>query len=125
MLLDEVASLHISGAVLVKTLTNIRKTRAGLSLGLQDVSQLKKFGQYVAQTIVSNCYTRVYFTGSGLETARDLSEVLGLIEFHDDEGRVQVRPLMTTDQIRTMPKDEVIVLAGHHPPIKTKIIPLL
>ncbi len=122
-LIDEAGILQIPGTTLVNTLTNIRKYRAGVALGVQDIGQLARFGRGLQQTILTNCYTQVYFTGQGLETARNLEETLGKVEFVDEDGRKMIRPLMTLDQIRTLPKNLVLLLAGHHPPILTKVTP--
>lgn len=122
-LIDEAGILQIPGTTLVNTLTNIRKYRAGIALGIQDIGQLARFGRGLQQTILTNCYTQVYFTGQGLETARNLEETLGKTEYQDEEGRKLIRPLMTLNQIRTMPKDHVLVLAGHHAPVLTRVTP--
>jgi len=122
-LIDEAGILQIPGPTLVNTLTNIRKYRAGIALGIQDIGQLARFGRGLQQTILTNCYTQVYFTGQGLDTARNLEETLGKIEYQDEDGRKLIRPLMTLDQIRTMPRNHVLVMAGHHAPILTKVTP--
>lgn len=121
-LLDECSSLKLPTLPLVAA--NIRKSRGALMVVVQDFRQLvRSYGKDDAEAIRSNLYSRLYFTGQALETARELESILGKTEYEDEEKRKQVRSLMTADEIRTMPPKRAILLCGHHKPIKVKLYP--
>lgn len=122
LLIDECSSLYLP--TLPLAVANIRKHRAGAMLLLQDFNQLvHHYGKYEADAIRSNCFAKMYFTGTSLETATELEKTLGKYEFEDDKKRTVVRPLMTNDEIRTMKMNQALLICGHHPPIKTRLRP--
>ncbi|MFA6922885.1 MAG: type IV secretory system conjugative DNA transfer family protein [Bacteroidales bacterium] len=121
-LVDEASSLRLP--TLSLAVANVRKHRAGIMLLLQDFNQLvHNYGKYEADGIKANCYAKMYFTGASLETTTDLEKTLGKYEYVDKEEKKHVRPLMTGDEIRTMSKDEALLICGHHNPIKLKLVP--
>jgi len=121
-LLDEAASLTMPSLPI--TISNIRKYHAGLMLLYQDFNQvIQNFGKNDAETIRSNSFAKLYFTGQTLETARALETTLGKYNYDDENGIKRTRPLMTADEIRTMPIDKALLICGHHRPIITDMIP--
>ena len=70
---------------------------------VQDVNQLlHHYGKYDSEGIKSNCFAKLYFSGSSLETSKELEQTLGQFQYEDKKKRTVVRPLMTNDEIRTM-----------------------
>ena len=65
----------------------------------------------------------MYFTGTSLETAKELEQVLGKYQFEDENKRTVIRSLMTNDEIRTMKTNKAILVCGHHPPIMARLRP--
>jgi type IV secretion system protein VirD4 len=121
-LLDECSSLKLPTLPLVAA--NIRKSRGALMVVVQDFRQLvRSYGKDDAEAIRSNLYSRLYFTGQALETARELESILGKTEYEDEDKRKHVRNLMSADEIRTMPADRAILICGHHKPIKVRLYP--
>jgi type IV secretory pathway TraG/TraD family ATPase VirD4 len=122
LLIDECSSLNLP--TLPLAVANIRKHRSGAMLLLQDFNQLvHNYGKYEADAIKSNCFAKMYFTGSSLETATELERTLGKYEFEDNKKSKVVRPLMTNDEIRTMPLNQALLICGHHLPIKVRLRP--
>ncbi len=122
LLIDEASSLNLP--TLPLAVANVRKHRSGIMLLVQDFNQLvHHYGKYDADGIKSNCFAKMYFTGTSFETAKELEQTLGKYQFEDGKNRTVVRPLMTNDEIRTMDIKRALLICGHHPPIKAKLRP--
>jgi len=122
LLIDEASSLKLPTLPLATA--NVRKHRAGIMLIVQDFSQLiHNFGKYEAEAIKANCFAKMYFTGAGLETARELEQVLGKFQYEDEDKKTITRELMTRDEIRTMRMNEAILICGHHSPVRARLVP--
>lgn len=121
-IIDETASFTLDWPII---LSNARKYKIGNFLALQSFDQLvEQYGPNGAQTIRSNCYGQLFYTNQSLKTCRDLEAILGKFQYVEPGTNiVRVRPLMTSDEIRTMPHDEAIFLAGNHLPFKVKLRP--
>jgi len=93
-------------------------------LCVQSESQLQtNYSKSDAESIMANCFAKVYLTGQDHETTKKLESILGKIEYKDDDDKKNVMPLMTADSIRTMPLNKAILLCGHHKPILAKLYP--
>ncbi len=122
LMIDEASSLNLP--TLPLAVANVRKHRAGIMLLVQDFSQLQHhYGKFDADAIRSNCFAKMYFSGGSLETTRELETTLGKFEFKDDKGNRMVRPLMTNDEIRTIRKDQALVVCGNLSPVIAKLRP--
>lgn len=122
LLIDEAASLFLP--TLPLAVANVRKHRSGIMLLVQDFSQIiHHYGRYDAEAIKSNCFSKLYFSGQSLETTKELESILGKYEFEDEKGHKVVRALMTSDEIRIMPKNKALLICGNLPPIVTKLRP--
>lgn len=121
LIMDEASSLRVP--VLPIAMANLRKYRCGILLTYQDYSQLVHlYGRYEAETVRQNAL-KVYFSDQSLEQSMDLERLLGKYEVKDEEGRHRVRPLLTSDEIRVLPKDRAIIIAGGHRPILARLKP--
>lgn len=121
-LIDEASSLRLP--TLQLAVANVRKHRAGIMLVVQDFHQLiHNYGKEEAEAIKSNCWSRLYFTGQGMETNIELEKILGKFEYTDKDDKKSIRSLMTSDELRIMSADSAILICGHHPPIKAKLKP--
>ncbi len=122
LLIDEASSLNLP--TLPLAVANVRKHRSGIMLIVQDFAQITEhYGRYDAESIKSNCYAKIYFTGQSLETAKELEFTLGRFQYEDKRKRTVVRPLMTSDEIRTMPSSQALLICGYYPPILAKVVP--
>lgn len=122
LLIDEASSLYLP--TLSLAVANVRKHRSGIMLLVQDFNQLvNHYGKNNADAIKSNCFAKMYFTGTSLETAKELEQTLGRYEYKDEKERTVVRPLMTNDEIRTMKDTQAILICGHHQPIMARLKP--
>jgi len=65
----------------------------------------------------------MYFTGTSLETAKELEQTLGKYQYEDDKKRTVIRSLMTSDEIRMMNIKRALLVCGHHPPILARLRP--
>jgi type IV secretion system protein VirD4 len=121
-LIDEASSLRLP--TLQLAVSNVRKHRAGIMLIIQDFNQLvHNYGKHEAEAIRANCFAKLYFSGTSLETAKELEEILGKYEYKNKDKQKVVMPLMTNDQLRTMKANEAILICGHHKPIKATLRP--
>lgn len=119
-LLDEASSLYLSS--LPVTISNIRKSKAGILLIFQSYSQIAdSYGAQQAKNIAANCFSKVYMPGQPIDVAQELEATFGKFEYLDDKNIRHIRPLMTADEIRKT--EDVIILCGNHPPIKTQSVP--
>lgn len=122
LLIDEASSLYFP--TLPLAVANVRKHRAGIMLLIQDFSQIvHSYGKENAEGIKSNCFAKMYFTGTSLETSKELEQTLGKFQYHDDKKNKVVRSLMTNDEIRTMKENMAILICGHHKPIMARLKP--
>jgi type IV secretion system protein VirD4 len=121
-LIDEASSLTLPG--LPVAIANIRKYRSGILLCYQTFNQvIQTYGKDDAETIRGNCYAKLYFTGQPQQTAEELERLVGKIEYTDAKGIKKIRPLLTSDQIRSMPIEKALLIAGHHRPIRLDMTP--
>ncbi|MEM7368709.1 MAG: type IV secretory system conjugative DNA transfer family protein [Bacteroidota bacterium] len=121
-LLDEAGVLHIPS--LAQVISNVRKYRSGILLGMQDFQQLvEHYGQADAQTIKTNAYAKLYLSGQSHQSAEEISQVLGKTEVKRDDGQIFIRPLQTGDEVRMLPPKEAILIIGHFPPMKPRLLP--
>lgn len=122
LLIDEASSLYLP--TLSLAVANVRKHRAGAMLLVQDFSQLVHlYGKQNADAIKSNCFAKMYFTGTSLETAKELEQTLGKYQYKNDKELVIVRSLMTSDEIRIMKATNALLICGHHRPIMASLKP--
>ena len=122
LLIDEASSLNLP--TLSLAVANVRKHRAGIMLLVQDFYQLiHHYGKYEAEGIKSNCFAKMYFTGTSLETSKELEQTLGQFQYEDKKQRTVVRSLMTNDEIRTMQANRALLICGHHRPIIARLKP--
>ncbi len=122
LLIDEASSLNLP--TLPLAVANVRKHRSGIMLIVQDFAQITEhYGRYDAESIKSNCFAKMYFTGQSLETAKELEFTLGRFQYEDKKKKTVVRPLMTSDEIRTMPATQALLICGFYPPILAKVVP--
>lgn len=121
-LIDECSSLKLP--TLSLAVANIRKTRGGALLIFQSEFQMvHHYGKAEAEAIKSNCFAKLYLTGQGIETAKELEQTLGKFEYEDKEKKKHVRSLLTADEIRMLKVTEALLICGHHPPIQVKLKP--
>lgn len=121
-LIDECSSLSLP--TLPLAVANVRKHRSGIMLIVQDFAQLiHNYGRHEAESIKTNCFAKMYFTGQSLETSTELENILGKYEYKDSEGKKIIRELMTKFEVRQMKLNEAILICGHHKPIKATLRP--
>ncbi|MDC7996911.1 type IV secretory system conjugative DNA transfer family protein [Gilvibacter sediminis] len=123
LLIDELSTIPLPN--LASVISNARKFKMPILGVLQSENQLyENYGQYNAKTIINNA-CRVYMTGLTDECER-LEKTLGTFQYYEDKDKkvVRSRPLMTSDEIRTMPQNRVIVLPnGGMRPLFVKVKP--
>lgn len=120
-LIDEASSLYIP--LLPIALANVRKYKCGVLLAVQERAQLVDVYHHESVAIEQNCFSRLYYTGQSLQTAKELEQLLGRTEFVDRNDRTIIRSLMTADEIRQMPENRGLLFCGHHPAIKVRFTP--
>lgn len=115
--LDEFGNLEFPNfGVIIATL---RKRYCSLNLFIQDEAQLySKYGQNDAETIKANCLTRLILSGLSYKTVKEASEMLGMV--HGENGS---EPLISSEQIRTMDKEEMLCIFGNLPAVKLQLKP--
>ncbi|MBI1307069.1 MAG: TraM recognition domain-containing protein [Bacteroidetes bacterium] len=125
LILEEFSTFAAALPDFSNTLANSRKYRLPIMAVIQSGQQLvQAYGQFDAKTIQSNFNTKVYFSGL-TEEAEHLERILGKYSYKadPDDKHFSTRQLMTSDEIRNMPKDTVLVLSSSFNPIKMKTKP--
>lgn len=121
-LIDEAGVLHIPS--LSDVIANVRKYRTGILLAVQDEKQLvAQYGAEEAQVIVTNCFAKVYFAGQSLASSIRIEELAGSFIRVDETGQTYIRPLITRDEVRTLPIEKAILLAGNYSPMLMQLKP--
>jgi len=113
-ILDEASSLKIP--LLPLFLANCRKFRCGNLLSIQGKNQLKSFYRNDAETVTSNCLTRLYLPGiSDVDELREIETLAGKCTYKDKHGAEKTKQLITSDEIRQLPDNRTLILSGNHP----------
>ncbi len=122
LMIDELSSIPMPSLPVV--IANARKYFSILGV-LQSESQLyDNYGEHSAKTILNNA-TRVYMSGLDAECER-ISKALGEYQYYADKDKkvVRTRRLMTSQELRTMPKDRVVIIPnGGLLPLYCKVLP--
>jgi type IV secretion system protein VirD4 len=134
--LDEFANLgHIPK--FESFISTARYLHVALLIAIQSASQLDGvYGKDAAKTIKNNANTHIVFPGVGLEETKYYSERVGEATIqtesmterdgaseHSSTQSEAKRPLMTPDEIRTMPKRTVLVIPSSSAPMRVKTTP--
>ncbi len=134
--LDEFANIGIIPNF-ETTISLARGRGVRLWLGIQSLSQLEaRYGKPSAQTILTNCSTKMALSGLDVETAQYFSRSLGektqvsprrtwqkkrwslFANGMSDTVQEHSRWLMTPDEVRRIRIDEMLVLTGNRRPMK-------
>jgi len=142
-MLDEFANIGIIPSIANITAT-ARSRRIGLSLGLQGVEQLSRnYGEENASDILNNLKTKVIFSGLTGESAQYVSDLAGVTtietkSYSTNQGSTNNaqdvisnvfggqnvsrsgvrRELITTDEVRRMDENEVLIIAHNKNPVR-------
>tara|TARA_R110002072_G_scaffold7503_2_gene40953 strand:+ start:747287 stop:748753 length:1467 start_codon:yes stop_codon:yes gene_type:complete len=124
ILCDEMSSIPLPN--LANVISNARKFQLPILGVFQSENQIyENYGQYNAKTIINNA-CRTYMTGLTDECER-LEKMLGNYQYYEgkeDKKVLRSRPLMSSDEVRTMPKDRVLILPnGGMRPLYVKVKP--
>jgi type IV secretion system protein VirD4 len=131
--------LDEAGRVNIPRLDELVSTVAGRGVSalvyVQDLSQFDAtYGTAKAKTIRSNCHTKLFYPPKDLETAKYISEYAGsqsrmTRSVTKEAGWSQVRrylyseskrELITSDEVRQLGRENVIIFADEKAPIKAK-----
>ncbi len=118
-------------------ISTARYLHVALLIAIQSASQLDDvYGKDAAKTIKNNANTHIVFPGVGLEETKYYSERIGeaTVQAESTTDRDSVsgrsstqsetkRPLMTPDEIRTMPKRTVLVIPSSSAPMQVRTKP--
>ncbi len=133
MMLDEFANIGVIPEF-ETTVSLARGRGVAIWLGIQSLSQLdKSYGHSNAQTIISNCATKIALHGLDFQTAKSISDMLGertivakrsSLNFSTGgigvgrSGTEHRRPLMTPDEVMRLSEQEAIIRTGNKYPMK-------
>ena len=114
VVLEEAASLNIP--MLAQATATSRKAKVANYIAVQAHSQLKTFYREQAETIKSNCRTKMWLTGqTSLDELREIETLSGKRIYKDENGVERTVPLISTDNIRMLPENKSLILSGNHP----------
>lgn len=120
VVLDEAATVYIP--LLPLALCNMRKYRTGIFTAWQTYeSIISSYHEENAEIIRSNSTTKIYLSGGSQHASEQLEKMLGRIEVKHD-GKMIVKPLMFSEEIRCLDRTEAIVLSGNKN-YKVKLVP--
>lgn len=116
------SSLYIP--ILAQAISTARKAKVGALITVQSHSQLKSFYKSDAETIKSNCGTKIWLTGqTSLEELREIETLGGKRIYKDEKSVERTVPLIAADAIRMLPENRSLILSGNHPLILAKSSP--
>lgn len=136
--LDEFANLgYLPG--FADFVATARSLKVGLFMAIQNFAQLtERYGKNDAETIKANAVSHLLLPGAGLEETQFYSSRLGdttvptytvnrrgtgmAQELTFSEGETR-RRLMTPDELRTMPEDQMLLLDARSSPLLLRTIP--
>ncbi len=122
-IIDELSSLYLPDTFQI-ALANLRKYRCGIMGAIQDQNQLiHLYGHHEAYSLITNFHSKTYFPGQPMDTARELSDMLGKREFINENGNTTTRVLLTPDEVRTMSENTALIFCGSHQAIFTNLKP--
>lgn len=114
--LDEFGNMNIPN--FPSYITVLRKYKVSVSIIIQELEQLYFQYQQQAQTIIDGgCSHHLYYPGLGLDTCTKLEKILG---YTRSDGR---KPLMASDNIRTLDSNQALFISGNKRPILLKTRP--
>lgn len=121
------------------TIALARGRGVGIWIGLQSLSQLEaRYGSANAKTILTNCATRIALSGLDVDTAEYFSRSIGQATVVTERrsrtrrflgilpGTVQegsqnhARSLLTADEVRRLPKENLLVITGNRLPMQVQ-----
>lgn len=120
MLLDEMGVLLLPN--FSDFLANCRKYKVACILGCQTNYQIKsKYGEDEGNNIIANCYSQLYFSNQPIETCQILEKIGGFYEEELENGKKERHLTLPAHEIRTLPKNEAILLLGGYKPMKLEL----
>ena len=124
-LLDEAGNFYIKDLEIL--LSILRRYNCSLSLGLQDLSQLKNlYGDQASKTIINNTSTKIIFPGASLELATEISRISGqktVDILFEGKTNQQTKSVFTVTEIIQMPQNKALFLISNHAPVMLKMHP--
>jgi len=127
VVLDEMAAIAPALSDFSNVISSARKFRAPILGILQSENQLyDAYGQNQTKTILNNFNVKLYFSGLYDEADR-LEKFLGKYSYSETlkngHQTTKVRSLMTSDEIRNIPLDQILCIASGMKPLKLKVTP--
>ena len=112
--------------------STIRANRCSVMIALQNLSQLRKeYGKEGAETIESNCQTKIFMRSLHHDTAKLVSEMSGENTTYDnvyggagDNARTVGVPLIRPDEVRMLGLGDNIVISDNLPPARVQTKPV-
>lgn len=138
-MLDEFANIGVIPSIATVTAT-ARSRRIGISVGIQGVEQLKRnYGDENASDIMNNLKTKMIYSGLTGNSAQYVSDLAGVTTIETKSYSTQSgagqdvisgmfagqnvqrsgtrRELMTPDEVRRMPEEQVLIIAHNRNPV--------
>ncbi len=101
----------------------LRSRNISLNIGLQGIEQLsREYSKEEQMDILNNMKTKIYFPGSTGESGEYTSSMSGYSTFKQD-GANQRRELLSSDELRRIPDNNVLLLAHNLNPVMLQSIP--
>ena len=103
-------------------ITTLRKRNCSISIILQDIKQLNAtYGTNNAETIFSNCSSKIFFSGLEETLCKRIEAILGkatLTQKDKETGKTTLhgRSLMTADEIRRLHRSQIIYIFANERP---------
>lgn len=112
-------------------ISTIRSNRCSAMMALQNLSQLRKeYGKEGAETIESNCQTKIFMRSLHHDTAKLVSEMTGENTVYDnaiggaaENSRTIGVPLIRCDEVRMLPLGKNIVISDNLRPAQVTTRP--
>ncbi|WP_459211998.1 type IV secretory system conjugative DNA transfer family protein [Aquimarina rhabdastrellae] len=122
-LLDEFSAYRLDPNSFTDILVTLRKRAVSLVLILQSLSQLEVvYGKAKSKVIAGNTVTTIVLPGIDTETAMAIEQRIGH-QTLEVQGRLLGRPLLSSQDIRTLPSRKALLLHGNLNPVLLSVKP--
>jgi type IV secretion system protein VirD4 len=115
VMIDEFANIGYIPNI-CETLSTCRKRNISISVCLQSLAQLKRvYGEFKAEEL-KELFKTLIIAGGLRGTAEWISSILGVKKIHENNTS-RTEPLLTSDEIRRLDSDKVLVICGNKCPV--------
>jgi type IV secretion system protein VirD4 len=122
-LIDEMANIGIIPEI-SRLLSTARKHKLSILGAIQSLSQFQTLYGDLEGKQLTELFKTVLIAGGLKDSAEYISNLLGTKE-QKENGMIQIKPLMTADQIRRLKKNEMLIICNNKRPVLDEMMDIV